>query len=71
MFLNILFIQIIDEIKVITEVIKPLKIYPNQKICQIKFEYTTGNVLESYDQKAGSKYHNQSGVVESQMHKNF
>jgi dCTP deaminase len=52
-------------------VIKPLKIYPNQKICQIKFEYTSGNVLESYDKKSGSKYHNQSGVVESQMHKNF
>lgn len=52
-------------------VIKPLRIYPNQKICQVKFEYTTGNVIESYDKKAGSKYHNQSGVVESQMHKNF
>jgi dCTP deaminase len=52
-------------------VIKPLTIYPDQKICQVKFEYTVGKVLESYDEKSGSKYYNQSGVVESQMHKNF
>ena len=50
---------------------KTVRIYQNQKICQVKFEYTTGNVIESYDKKAGSKYHNQSGVVESKMHKNF
>jgi dCTP deaminase len=52
-------------------VIKPLKIYPNMKICQIKFEYVEGEIMESYDKKSTSKYHNQSGVVESKMHKNF
>jgi dCTP deaminase len=52
-------------------VIKPLKIYPNMKICQIKFEYVEGEIMESYDKKATSKYHKQSGVVASKMHKNF
>jgi dCTP deaminase len=52
-------------------VIKPLKIYPNMKICQIKFEYVEGEIMESYDKKTTSKYHKQSGVVASKMHENF
>lgn len=50
---------------------KPLIIYPNMKIGQLIFHTIDGKVLESYDQKAGSKYHNQTGVQESLMHKNF
>lgn len=52
-------------------VVQPLRIYPNMKICQIKFERVEGDILESYDKKSGSKYMNQQGVVSSQMHKNF
>lgn len=52
-------------------VVRPLRVYPNQKICQIKFEYIEGEVLEPYDKKSGSKYMNQSGVQESLMYKNF
>jgi dCTP deaminase len=52
-------------------VIKPLKIYPNMKICQIKFEYVEGEIMESYDKKTTSKYHKQSGVVASKMYENF
>lgn len=50
---------------------RPLKIYPGMKICQIKFERVEGTVLESYDQKPGSKYMNQTGVQESKYHENF
>lgn len=50
---------------------RPIRIYPNMKICQIEFTTVEGEILESYDAKAGSKYHNQSGVQESLMHKNF
>lgn len=52
-------------------VVKPLRIYPNMKICQIKFERVAGKILQTYDKKPGSKYHGQSGVQESLMHKNF
>lgn len=52
-------------------VVKPLRIYPNMKICQIKFERVAGKILASYDKKPESKYHGQSGVQESLMHKNF
>lgn len=50
--------------------IYPLRIYPGMKICQIKFERVEGQVHESYDQKADSKYHGQQGVVESKYHLN-
>lgn len=50
---------------------KPLKIYPNMKIGQLIFHTIDGEVLESYDKKAGSKYMNQKGVTSSKMHKNF
>jgi dCTP deaminase len=49
----------------------PIKIYPNQKICQIEFVRVEGEFLETYDQKEGSKYMNQTGAQESKMHKNF
>lgn len=52
-------------------VVKPLRIFPNMKICQIKFERVEGEVIESYDQKNGSKYHNQTGVQESLNYKNY
>lgn len=52
-------------------VVHPLVIYPNQKICQIKFERVEGEILESYDRKPGSKYMNQQGVTASRMHQNF
>jgi dCTP deaminase len=52
-------------------VIRPLRIYPNMKICQIKFERLEGEVLEPYGMKKGSKYQNQLGVVASKMHKNW
>lgn len=51
--------------------IYPLRIYPNQKICQIKFERVEGIVEESYDKKEGSKYHKQEGVVASKYEQNF
>lgn len=50
---------------------RPVIIYPNMKICQIEFARVEGEINETYDQKAGSKYHNQTGVQESLMHKNF
>lgn len=46
-------------------------VYPNMKICQIEFARVEGEILETYDQKVGSKYMNQTGVQESLMHKNF
>ena len=49
---------------------QPIRIYPNMKICQLKFEETT-EVETSYDKVPGSKYMNQQGVVASKMHKNF
>ena len=50
---------------------RPIRIYPNMKICQVEFARVEGEVLESYDKKAGSKYMNQTGVQASLMHKNF
>lgn len=50
---------------------RPIIVYPNMKICQIKFERVQGEILESYDKKSGSKYMNQTGVQESLMHMNF
>ena len=50
---------------------RPVLVYPNMKICQIEFARVEGLIEESYDQKTGSKYHNQIGVQESLMHKNF
>lgn len=51
--------------------IYPLRIYPNMKICQIKFERTEGVPDVPYDKKKGSKYAGQNGVTESKMHLNF
>jgi dCTP deaminase len=50
---------------------RPIIVYPNMKICQVEFARVEGEILETYDQKAGSKYHGQTGVQESLMHKNF
>lgn len=50
---------------------RPIKVYPDMKICQIEFARVEGEIEESYDQKAGSKYHGQTGAQESLMHKNF
>jgi len=41
------------------------------KICQVEFARVEGEILETYDQKAGSKYHGQTGVQESKYHENF
>lgn len=49
----------------------PIKIYPNMKICQIKYHMLLGKVAEDYSQKKGSKYMNQEGVVESKYHLNY
>lgn len=49
----------------------PIKIYPNQKICQIEFTRVEGKVIEPYGAKKGSKYMNQKGAQTSMMHKNF
>jgi dCTP deaminase len=46
-------------------------VYPNMKICQIEFARVEGEILETYDQKAGSKYHGQTGVQESKYHENY
>lgn len=50
---------------------RPIRVYPNMKICQVEFARVEGEILESYDQKAGSKYHNQTGVQESKYHENY
>ena len=50
---------------------RPIRIYPNMKICQVEFARVEGEILETYDQKAGSKYHGQTGVQESKYHENF
>lgn len=50
---------------------RPILVYPNMKICQVEFAYVEGKILETYDIKSGSKYHNQKGVQESLYHKNF
>ena len=52
-------------------VTRPIQIYPNMKICQVEFARVEGDILESYDQKVGSKYMNQTGVQESKYHENF
>ena len=49
---------------------RPIIVYPNMKICQVKFERVEGNILESYDEKEGSKYMNQEGVQESKYYLN-
>lgn len=52
--------------------IYPLRIYPDMKICQIKFERTEGIAERQYGHKElGSKYQGQEGVVASKYHKNF
>lgn len=51
--------------------VRPIILYPNMKICQVKFERVEGDIIESYDQKPRSKYMNQIGVTESKMHLNF
>lgn len=51
-------------------VVKPLRIYPNQKICQIAF-MESSEVETNYGEKEGSKYQNQVGAQESKMHENF
>lgn len=50
---------------------RPIRIYPNMKICQVEFARVEGIILETYDQKSGSKYHGQTGVQESKYHENF
>lgn len=53
------------------EVFKPIRIYPNMPICQVKFQRVEGTVLEPYNKKVTSKYNNQSEVLASRMHLNF
>ena len=48
------------------QVVKPLKIYPNMKICQVVYNEVLGDV-EAYS----GKYQNNSGIQSSQMYKNF
>jgi dCTP deaminase len=50
---------------------RPIRIYPNMKICQVEFARVEGEILETYDQKAGSKYMNQTGVQHSLYQKNY
>lgn len=50
---------------------KPIRIYPNMKICQVEFAYVEGQIAEPYDKKEGSKYHGQVGVQESKYHENY
>lgn len=50
---------------------KPIRVYPNMKICQVEFARVEGEILETYDKKQGSKYHGQTGVQESKYHENF
>lgn len=50
---------------------QPVRIYPGMKICQVEFAYVQGEIAETYDLKAGSKYHGQTGVQESKYHLNF
>lgn len=50
---------------------RSVRIYPNMKICQIEFARVEGEILETYDQKFGSKYHGQTGVQESKYHQNY
>jgi dCTP deaminase len=49
---------------------RPIIVYPNMKICQIEFARVEGEILETYDQKKGSKYQNQK-LQESKYHENF
>lgn len=50
---------------------RPIRVYPNMKICQIEFARVEGPIREFYNEKAGSKYMNQTGVQESKYHENF
>lgn len=50
---------------------EPVRIYPGMKICQIEFARVEGEIIEPYDKKSGSKYHNQVGAQESKYHLNF
>lgn len=50
---------------------RPIRVYPNMKIAQIKYSVVDGFIAEDYSKKTGSKYMNQEGVQESLMHRNF
>lgn len=50
---------------------RPIRIYPNMKICQVEFTRVEGDVKEAYGDKPTSKYMNQEGVQQSKMHENF
>lgn len=52
-------------------VVKPLRIYPNMKICQIIFSTVHGEVLNPYDKKPDSKYNGDNRAKESMYHLNF
>lgn len=47
--------------------VKPVRIYPNMKICQIYYEKLHGDKTEMYD----GKYQNNNGLQESMNYKNF
>ncbi len=48
----------------------PVRIYPDMRICQIVFQDLIG-VPMRYDQRAGSKYHQSTGVVASRSHLDY
>jgi dCTP deaminase len=50
---------------------RPIRVYPDMKICQLEFTKVFGEVLEPYGAKKGSKYMNQKGVQQSRMHENW
>ena len=51
--------------------IYPLRIYPDMRIAQIKYERCEEEPETCYKNKEGSKYSGQQGVQESLMYKNF
>lgn len=53
------------------DVIVPLRIYPNMKICQVYYEPISEAPLVSYDKKDSAKYSGQNGATASLMHENF
>ncbi|MFP4038168.1 MAG: dCTP deaminase [Candidatus Nanohaloarchaea archaeon] len=45
----------------------PVKLYPEERVCQIVFETMTSEALKPYGEKADSKYMNQKGATASKL----
>lgn len=52
-------------------VVKPVIVYANMPICQVRFDKCTESVMNTYKEIKSSKYKNSIGTISSRMNKNF